>query len=138
MGTINLQIRIHLLRCCCCCFASPCLAEQTRSPLKAISWFVPWVPKQSPGCAAPGQMVRSRRGGGDFARLRLESEYIHRGEAPLIDVASTCWCGWWTGVRVGWQGCSSVISFNSKHSRKSVDIPVTCHPPPCLITFAFR
>ena len=28
----------------------------------------------------------SRTGGGDLARLRLESGYIHRGEAPPIDV----------------------------------------------------
>ena len=33
-------------------------------------------------------MARSRRrGGGDLARLCLESGYIHHGEAPPIDVA---------------------------------------------------
>ena len=28
--------------------------------------------------------------------------------------------------------------FNSKQSRESVELLVTCHPSPCLITFAFR
>ena len=28
--------------------------------------------------------------------------------------------------------------FDSKQSRESVDLPVTCHPSPGLITFAFR
>ena len=28
--------------------------------------------------------------------------------------------------------------FDSKQSRESVDLPLTCHPSPCLITFAFR
>ena len=28
--------------------------------------------------------------------------------------------------------------FDSKHSRESVDLLVTCHPSPRLITFAFR
>ena len=49
----------------------------------------PGAPKQSPGCAARGHRAWSRRrGGGDLARLRLvpESGYIHRGEAPPIDV----------------------------------------------------
>ena len=28
--------------------------------------------------------------------------------------------------------------FDSKHSRESVDLPLTCHPSPSLVTFAFR
>ena len=28
--------------------------------------------------------------------------------------------------------------FDSKQARESVDLLVTCHPSPCLITFAFR
>ena len=28
--------------------------------------------------------------------------------------------------------------FNSKQSRESVDLPLTCHPSPSLTTFAFR
>ena len=28
--------------------------------------------------------------------------------------------------------------FDSKQSRESVDLPLTCHPSPSLITFAFR
>ena len=28
--------------------------------------------------------------------------------------------------------------FDSKHSREAVDLPLTCHPCPCLTTFAFR
>ena len=29
-------------------------------------------------------------------------------------------------------------NFNSKQSMESVDLPLTCHPSPSLITFAFR
>ena len=28
--------------------------------------------------------------------------------------------------------------FDSKQSRESVDLPLTCHPSPSLVTFAFR
>ena len=28
--------------------------------------------------------------------------------------------------------------FNSKQSRESVDLPLTCHPSPSIVTFAFR
>ena len=28
--------------------------------------------------------------------------------------------------------------FDGKHSRKSVDLPLTCHPSPRLTSFAFR
>ena len=28
--------------------------------------------------------------------------------------------------------------FDGKRSRESVDLPLTCHPSPCLISFAFR
>ena len=28
--------------------------------------------------------------------------------------------------------------FYSKQSRESVDLPLTCHPSPILVTFAFR
>ena len=28
--------------------------------------------------------------------------------------------------------------FDSKQSRESVDLPLTCHPSPSLTTFAFR
>ena len=28
--------------------------------------------------------------------------------------------------------------FDSKQSRESADLPLTCHPSPCPITFAFR
>ena len=28
--------------------------------------------------------------------------------------------------------------FDSKQSREAVDLPLTCHPSPSLITFAFR
>ena len=28
--------------------------------------------------------------------------------------------------------------FNSRQSRKSVDLPLTCHPSPSLVNFAFR
>ena len=28
--------------------------------------------------------------------------------------------------------------FYSKQSRESVDLPIPCHPPPSLVTFAFR
>ena len=28
--------------------------------------------------------------------------------------------------------------FDCKHSREAVDLPLTCHPSPSLITFAFR
>ena len=28
--------------------------------------------------------------------------------------------------------------FDSKQSREAVDLPLTCHPSPCLTTFAFR
>ena len=27
--------------------------------------------------------------------------------------------------------------FDGKQSRESVDLPLTCHPSPCLISFAF-
>ena len=51
----------------------------------------PGAPKPSPGCAAPGHGARNRRrDGGDLAqlhrRLASESGYIHREEAPPIDV----------------------------------------------------
>ena len=37
-------------------------------------------------------------------------------------------------------GIADLLSdhFDSKQSRESVDLLVTCHPSPCLITFAFR
>ena len=28
--------------------------------------------------------------------------------------------------------------FDSKQSRESLDLPLTCHPTPCLTSFAFR
>ena len=28
--------------------------------------------------------------------------------------------------------------FDSKQSREAADLPLTCHPSPCLTTFAFR
>ena len=28
--------------------------------------------------------------------------------------------------------------FDCKQSREAVDLPLTCHPSPCLTTFAFR
>ena len=28
--------------------------------------------------------------------------------------------------------------FDGKQSRESVDLPLTCHPSPCLTSFAFR
>ena len=28
--------------------------------------------------------------------------------------------------------------FDGKQSRESVDLPLTCHPSPCLTNFAFR
>ena len=28
--------------------------------------------------------------------------------------------------------------FDSKQSRESIDLPLTCHPSPSLVTFAFR
>ena len=37
-------------------------------------------------------------------------------------------------------GKSDLLSdhFDSKQSREAVDLPLTCHPSPCLTTFAFR
>ena len=37
-------------------------------------------------------------------------------------------------------GKTDVLSdhFKSKQSRESVDLPLTCHPSPSFITFAFR
>ena len=39
-----------------------------------------------------------------------------------------------------WVGKADLLSdhFDSKQSRESVDLLVTCHPSPSLITFAFR
>ena len=67
-----------------------CLGLSDRAGLLPIkgnkfAWFSV-APKQSPGCTAPGSMALSRRDGCNFAQLRLESGYIHHGEAPLIDV----------------------------------------------------
>ena len=48
-----------------------------------------------------------------------------------------CW-RWWTAVRV--VGKADLLSdhFDGKQSRESVDLPLTCHPSPCLTSFAFR
>ena len=37
-------------------------------------------------------------------------------------------------------GCKTYLSdhFDSKQSKESVDLPLTCHPSPSLTTFAFR
>ena len=37
-------------------------------------------------------------------------------------------------------GTDNLLSdhFHSKQSRESVDLPLTCHPSPSLVTFAFR
>ena len=79
---------------CCCCVASACLAEQARSPLRAINCLVPWGTEAIPWVRCSGRMAQSRRrGGGDLARLRLESGYIHHGEAPPIDVVVFCGAG---------------------------------------------
>ena len=55
-----------------------------------------------------------------------------------FDIASAYW---WDGELV----CESVGKadvlfdhFDGKQSRESVDVPLTCHPSPGLITFAFR
>ena len=45
----------------------------------------------------------------------------------------------WTGVCVS-VGKADLLSdhFDSNQSREAVDLPLTCHPPPSLTTFAFR
>ena len=37
-------------------------------------------------------------------------------------------------------GMADLLSdhFDSKQSREAVDLPLTCHPSPCLTTFGFR
>ena len=68
---------------------------------------------------------------------------------------------WWSTLKSGMFGSSSSLPplvgrggglvyksvdkadpvshyFDSKQSRESVDLPLTCHPSPSLITFAFR
>ena len=44
------------------------------------------------------------------------------------------------GMRHKSVGKADLLSdhFDSKQSRESVDLPVTCHPCPSLITFALR
>ena len=44
----------------------------------------------------------------------LPSPVISRGDCCVrleFVIATACWWGWWTGVRVGWYGSSTVRSF---------------------------
>ena len=55
-----------------------------------------------------------------------------------VVVASTCrWGGKLVCESVGKADLLS-DHFDCKEYRESADLPLTCHPPPSLVTFAFR
>ena len=91
--------------------------------------------------------------------LEAKRQFSNRNRNVLMNVQSPQ--NWWSTLKPAVFGSSSSLlllvseggglvyesvgkadllsdHFDSMQSREAVDMPLTCHPSPCLTTFAFR
>ena len=75
------KVNSVLSSCCCCCLASACLAEQARSPLRAINCLVPYDTEAIPRV----RCSRWLRAEGEVIRLLFERKWSRH---CLVDSAA--------------------------------------------------